>query len=74
MFEVKKVELEEGLLEWGEYCKYSVTIIPRAHVGNETIDSQRSAQRRVSYNHLTSASGIIVLLKTTTKNRSIFLI
>ena len=30
------------------------TIIPRAHVGYEMIDSQRGAQRRVGYNHLIS--------------------
>ena len=41
----------------------SLTIIPRACVGYEVIDSQRGAKRRVGYNHLisgTSASGIII--------------
>ena len=37
-------------------------IIPRARVGYEMIDSQRGARRVISYP--TSASGIIVLLKT----------
>ena len=31
-----------------------LTIIPRARVGYEMIDSQRGAQRRVGYNHLIS--------------------
>ena len=31
-----------------------LTIIPRARVGYEMIDSQRGALRRVSYNHLIS--------------------
>ena len=31
-----------------------LTIIPRARVGYEVIDSQRGAQRRVGYNHLIS--------------------
>ena len=29
-----------------------LTIIPRARVGHEEIDSQRGAKRRVGYNHL----------------------
>ena len=47
---------------------FYLTIIPRARVGYEMIDSQRGAQRRselatvISYP--TCASGIIVLLKT----------
>ena len=31
-----------------------LTIIPRARVGYEAIDSQRGAKRRVGYNHLIS--------------------
>ena len=31
-----------------------LTIIPRARVGYEMIDSQRGAKRRVGYNHLIS--------------------
>jgi len=31
-----------------------LTIIPRARVGYEVIDSQRGAKRRVGYNHLKS--------------------
>ena len=31
-----------------------LTIIPRARVGYEVIDSQRGAKRRVGYNHLIS--------------------
>ena len=34
--------------------EYYLTIIPRARVGYEMIDSQRGAQRRVGYNHLIS--------------------
>ena len=33
---------------------YILTIIPRACVGYEVIDSQRGAKRRVGYNHLIS--------------------
>ena len=33
------------------HCLY-LTIIPRARVGYEVIDSQRGAKRRVGYNHL----------------------
>ena len=39
----------------------------RAHVGNEMIDGQLGAKRRVGYNHVTSASGKINLLKTVSK-------
>ena len=49
-----------------EACGYSeihyLTIIPRVHVGDETVDSL----------YPTSASGIIVLLKTPTKYREFF--
>ena len=34
--------------------KIYLTIIPRARVGYEVIDSQRGAKRRVGYNHLIS--------------------
>ena len=34
-----------------------LTIIPRARVGYEMIDSQRAASHRVGYNHLVSNKG-----------------
>ena len=49
---------------WSDTCLYFLrlqsqktrylTIIPRARVGYEVIDSQRGAERRVGYNHLIS--------------------
>ena len=36
------------------YLSEYLTIIPRARVGYEMIDSQRGAKRRVGYNHLIS--------------------
>ena len=42
-----------------EMQKISLTIIPRARVGYEMVDSQR-----ITISYPTSASGIIVLLKT----------
>ena len=43
-----------------------LTIIPRACVGYEMVDTQRarSAELAMTISHPTSASGIIVLLKT----------
>ena len=38
---------------WRHFMVY-LTIIPRARVGYEMIDSQRGAKRRVGYNHLIS--------------------
>ena len=38
---------------WSTAAGY-LTIIPRARVGYEVIDSQRGAKRRVGYNHLIS--------------------
>ena len=54
--------------ETEKYCKRIISSYPTsAHVGNEMIDSQLGAKRRVGYNHVTSASGKISLLKTPTK-------
>ena len=41
-----------------------LTTIPRARVGYEMIDSQRGAELAIIISYPTSASGIIVLLKT----------
>ena len=42
-----------------------LTIIPRARVGYEMVDSQRgAAELAITISYPTSASGIIVLLKT----------
>ena len=55
-----------AVLKIGEY----LTIIPRARVGYEVIDSQQGAKRRVGLiiSYPTSASGIIVLLKIINKH------
>ena len=53
--------------ETEKYFKWIISSYPTsAHVGNEMIDSQLGAKRRVGYNHVTSASGKISLLKTPT--------
>ena len=48
----------------------SLTIVPRGRVGYEMIANEaRSAELAISISYSTSASGIIVLLKTPTKSR-----
>ena len=41
----------------GFVVQIELTIIPRARVGYEVIDSQRGAKRRVGYSHLISNKG-----------------
>ena len=48
-----------------------ITIIPRARVGYEMIDSQRGAEVALIISYPTSASGIIALLKTPPKYRKL---
>ena len=53
--DTKKIQVIDGifrgiLLESVAY----LTIIPRAHVGYEVVDSPQGAKRRVGYNHLIS--------------------
>ena len=59
-----------GIITGLEY----LTIIPRAHVGYEMIDSQRGAKLAVIISYPTSTSGIIVLLKTIKKCRKMWLV
>ena len=49
-----------------------IPIIPRVRVGYEMVDSQRGAELAIIISYPTSASGIIVLLKTPTKYREFF--